>query len=62
DFTDIVTLCRRITGVNLSIGYRNEHTDDEHLVLQDWQHTLDVCRTWLSRAELPRFDLLQNNM
>jgi len=54
-FTDIVTLCRRITGVNLSIGYRNEHSNDEHLVLQDWQHTLDVCRTWLSQAELPKF-------
>ncbi len=61
-FTDIVTLCHRITGVNLSIGYRNEHSNNEHLVVQDWQHTLDVCRTWLSQPELPRFNLLLNNM
>lgn len=31
-YTDIVTLCRNICGVNLSIGYRNEHSEDEHLV------------------------------
>ena len=60
-YTDVVTLCRRITGVNLSIGYQNEHSNNERLVLQDWQHTLDVCRAWLSQAGLPRFDLLQNN-
>lgn len=54
-YTDIVTLCRNITGVNLSIGYGNEHTSSEHLVLTDWKATLEICRTWLKQRELPRF-------
>ncbi len=53
--TDIVSICRDITGVNLSIGYRNEHTADECLCLNEWQGTLDVCRRWLSEQKLPRF-------
>lgn len=55
-FTDIVTLCRGIPGVNLSIGYRDEHFASEHLVLEDWQRTLDCCRSWLS-GSMPRFRL-----
>lgn len=48
-FTDIVTLCTEITGVNLSIGYRNEHTSSECLHLREWQTTLDLCRRWLAK-------------
>ena len=54
-FTDIVTLCRTICGVNLSVGYRNEHTADEYLVIDEWQHTLNLCRQWLSADVLPQF-------
>ncbi len=39
-YTDIVTLCRHICGVNLSIGYRNEHGTDEYLVIDKWLNTL----------------------
>lgn len=56
-YTDIVTLCRSICGVNLSIGYRGEHTPDEHLVVDEWVNTLNICRKWLSEDELPRFSL-----
>jgi len=59
-YTDIVTLCRDICGVNLSIGYRNEHHNDEHLVVDEWLNTLDICRQWLSNPELPRFSLNGN--
>ena len=55
--TDIVTLCRDICGVNLSIGYHNEHGEDEHLVVSEWQNTLNICRKWLSESELPHFGL-----
>ncbi|MEI7635414.1 MAG: hypothetical protein WCK47_14175 [bacterium] len=55
--TDIVTLCRDIAGVNLSIGYHIEHDENEYLVLEEWQHTLDVCRAWLSDPALPKFPL-----
>lgn len=56
-YTDIVTLCRRITGVNLSIGYYEEHRVNEHLVVAEWQNTLDICRKWLADENLPRFSL-----
>ena len=55
--TDIVHLCRRIAGVNLSIGYFNEHGPNEELHLKDWDHTLDLCRHWLGGDVLPRFEL-----
>ena len=55
--TDIVVLCKRIAGVNLSIGYRNEHKEDEHIYLHQWQATLDMCRRWLSYEELPKFPI-----
>ncbi|MBA4373225.1 MAG: hypothetical protein C0402_10240 [Thermodesulfovibrio sp.] len=56
-YTDIVSLCRKITGVNLSIGYYDEHDENEHLIVAEWQNTLDVCRRWLSDEDLPRFNL-----
>lgn len=53
-FTDICILCRKICGVNLSVGYYNEHTHDEYLIYSQWQHTLDLCRSWL-KSDMPRF-------
>ena len=55
--TDIVALCREICGVNLSVGYHREHSDEEYLVLKEWQDSLDLCRRWLSAPGLPRFYL-----
>lgn len=60
-FTDICTLCDPIggvpamCGVNLSIGYYDEHTPHEYLVIAEWQHTLDLLRGWLSSPALPSF-------
>ena len=56
-FTDIVTLCRDICGVNLSVGYYDQHTFLEHIVVSEWQYTLGVCRNWLKRKDLPLFRL-----
>lgn len=53
--TDISELCRDITGVNLSIGYQNEHGNQEYLNLAEWEHTLNLCCRWLAERELPRF-------
>lgn len=53
--TDIVALCRDITGVNLSVGYHYEHSEDEYLDLKEWHNTLNLCRKWLTEEELPRF-------
>lgn len=54
-FTDIVGLCRDICGVNLSIGYYGEHTDNEYIIVKEWENTLNICRKWLSEDELPCF-------
>lgn len=60
-FTDICTLCKsrgdaeRICGVNLSVGYHEEHSPREHLVIAEWLHTLRTARRWLSQAPLSRF-------
>lgn len=57
-YTDIVTICRDICGVNLSIGYHNEHSESEYLVIAEWKKTLEICREWLGLdKELPRFCL-----
>jgi hypothetical protein len=54
-YTDIVTLCRDICGVNLSVGYKHEHTEVECLAVDEWQNTLDICRKWLAECGLPVF-------
>ncbi len=56
-FTDIVNLCDRIAGVNLSIAYHNEHHDNETLIFSQWENTLNVAASWLSESELPKFGL-----
>lgn len=56
-YTDICVLCETICGVNLSVGYYNEHTNKEYLNLDEWQNTLNVAREWLSKENLPKFIL-----
>ena len=55
--TDIRTLCRDIAGVNLSIGYHNEHHENEYLSIVEWEHTVGVVQKWLSERKLPKFIL-----
>ena len=55
--TDIRTLCREIAGVNLSIGYRNEHHENQYLNIAEWEHTLKVVKEWLSEPLLERCSL-----
>ena len=46
--TDIVKLCRDICGVNLSVGYYNEHTPNESIVIDEWLNTLEIAEKMLS--------------
>ena len=56
--TDIVHLCSKICGVNLSVGYYNEHRkDNEYLFLEEWQYTLDIARNMLKEPQ-EKFPLL----
>ncbi len=50
-YTDIVTLCSKICGVNLSVGYYNEHSSDEILVFDEWYNTLTVAYDMLSKEQ-----------
>ncbi len=49
--TDIVKLADKICAVNLSIGYRHEHSESEILVFDDWQNTLDTVRAMLEKEQ-----------
>ncbi|MCR4646933.1 MAG: hypothetical protein K5695_16255 [Oscillospiraceae bacterium] len=52
--TDIVTLCRQCCGVNLSVGYYNEHTTGEKLHYPEWLHTYQTAKELLTQ-EQPQF-------
>jgi hypothetical protein len=54
--TDIVNLCRDITGVNFSIGYYDEHSCYERINISEWDNTLEIVRTMLA-GTLPQFSL-----
>jgi len=55
--TDICTLCRDICGVNLSVGYRYEHTANEILVLEHWINSIETLWSWIIPSGLPRFPI-----
>jgi hypothetical protein len=57
-FSDIAVLCRDICGVNISIGYMNEHRPAEVLRLDWWIRTVETCGQWLSK-DLPKFERLK---
>ncbi len=54
--TDICYLCKSMCGVNISVGYYNEHTGNEILVMDQWLRTANVAELWLSQGNLPKFD------
>ena len=49
--TDIVVLCKKMCGVNLSIGYYDEHTEKERLVFDEWYHTLQIVEALLQKPQ-----------
>jgi hypothetical protein len=53
-FTDICVICREICGVNISVGYYNEHRLNETLKMAEWLKTYNTLGTWLTKP-LPRF-------
>ncbi|MBQ3403335.1 MAG: hypothetical protein IJG65_08225 [Synergistaceae bacterium] len=57
--TDIAHLCEKICGVNLSVGYYDEHTPMEHLIYSQWLNTLNIARKMLEPPQ-KRFPLIQN--
>ena len=47
--TDICTLCEKACGVNLSIGYYDEHTPDERLNYNEWLDTYNVVKGMIEK-------------
>ncbi len=54
---DISVICKKICGVNLSVGYHYEHRPFEKLDFAQWENTLNMNRKWLSEKNLPKFIL-----
>lgn len=55
--TDIRVLCKSMCGVNMSVGYYDEHKPNERLVLTQWENTLFVAKEWLKQT-CPYFPLV----
>ncbi len=53
--TDICTLCDKICGVNLSVGYYDEHKNKEKINFNDWLNILNVTKNLLA-MDLPKFE------
>jgi hypothetical protein len=56
-FSDIGVLCKKICGVNMSVGYFNEHSPYEILHLASVNKTCSIAYNWLSKKNLPKFPL-----
>lgn len=54
-WTDIGVLCKKICGLNISVGYYSQHSDDENLIVSEWNRTLSTVRNVLSKKGLPQF-------
>lgn len=57
-FTDICELCPAwgAAGVNLSIGYRDEHTTSEVLFVGQMLDTIEKVKKMLSETDIPKFE------
>lgn len=60
--TDIRHLCTKMCGVNMSVGYYNEHTVDEKLVISEFENTLNTAEKWLSQADIPEFKIEKSDI
>ena len=49
--TDICHLCKKICGVNLSVGYYHEHTNNEKLDILQWDNTLNLLKNMLKKPQ-----------
>ena len=61
-FTDISSLCPKwkVAGVNLSVGYKDEHTTHERLYITPKFATLEKVRKMLSEKDIPKFEYVES--
>jgi len=62
-FSDICTLCPAlgIAGVNISIGFRNEHTSRETLKISEWLRTVEQTKRLLN-GDCPKFEYIESKL
>ncbi len=48
---DLQILCRHICGVNIGVGYHGWHTNNETLVVSEWQNTLEKLSAFLEKPQ-----------
>ena len=49
---DLQVLCQRVCGVNIGVGYRNHHRNNELLNVAEWENTLRLLTDFLSREQV----------
>lgn len=54
--TDICTLCTDVCGINLSVGYYDEHKPTEKLIFEEWLNTYTIVKNMLE-GKLKRYPL-----
>lgn len=59
-FSDISAICPSwgVAGVNLSVGYINEHTLQETLHVKFWKRTIKQVEKMLKKEKIPTFDYI----
>ena len=59
-FTDICSICPewKVAGVNLSIGYRDEHSINEVLFVGQMLNTIDKVCNMLQEKDIPKFEYI----
>ena len=59
-FTDICSICPawKVAGVNLSIGYQNEHSISETLYVGQMLDTIEKVCKMLSETDIPKFEYI----
>ena len=60
-FTDITTFCPawKVAGVNLSVGYKEEHTRQERLYITPMFATLNKVKKMLTEKTIPSFEYIE---
>lgn len=62
-FSDISVLCPKwgVAGVNLSIGYKNEHSREEILYVAPMMVTIEKVKKMLTKQDIPYFEYVSKN-
>ena len=61
-FSDISWLCPqwKVAGVNLSVGYTNEHTQHETLSIKAMLSTIEKVKKMLTSSDIPKFEYIES--